>query len=413
MSPQQYRELEDALCHTVVCILAGGEGRRLLPLTEHRAKPAVPFGGEYRVIDFVMSNCVNSDLNKIYVFPQHLNQSLNEHLLGGWDIFLAERDQFLRIVSPQGRVSDAWYTGTAASVYENFYSIGADRPKYVIVLSSDQIYKMDYREILQAHIDSGADLTIVGLPIPRSEAHRFGVMKIDKNQRLKVFKEKPENPVAIPGRDEESLISTGIYVFKAEALVDALNKDMAIRSSKHDFGKNVVPRMLRQKRPISVYLFQDGNGLAKHWCDIGLPDAYFEANMDLVSVNPKLNLYDPEWPWRTFNRSTPPTKIVFHADIRASIVSDGCVLDDCCLERAVVSPRVRIGRNTKVRDAVIMSGVQIGNDIRIHRAIIDKENIIPDGSVVDADNMVYNGPHEITKSGIVVISRNYPAWTGE
>ena len=360
-----------------------------------------------------MSNCVNSDLNKIYVFPQHLNQSLNEHLLGGWDIFLAERDQFLRIVSPQGRVSDAWYTGTAASVYENFYSIGADRPKYVIVLSSDQIYKMDYREILQAHIDSGADLTIVGLPIPRSEAHRFGVMKIDKNQRLKVFKEKPENPVAIPGRDEESLISTGIYVFKAEALVDALNKDMAIRSSKHDFGKNVVPRMLRQKRPISVYLFQDGNGLAKHWCDIGLPDAYFEANMDLVSVNPKLNLYDPEWPWRTFNRSTPPTKIVFHADIRASIVSDGCVLDDCCLERAVVSPRVRIGRNTKVRDAVIMSGVQIGNDIRIHRAIIDKENIIPDGSVVDADNMVYNGPHEITKSGIVVISRNYPAWTGE
>ncbi len=238
-------------------------------------------------------------------------------------------------------------------------------------------------------------------------------MEIDKTRKLTGFKEKPKDPVSIPDREDEALISGGMYMFTAPAMVDALNLDMTIKSSKHDFGKNVIPRMLRKKKQIYVHLFQDEQGAPKHWCDIGLPDAYFEANMDLVSVNPKFNLHNPDWPWRTLNTSTFPFKIVFHLECRSSIISDGCIFDDCRLYHAVIGSGVRIGSNVDVSDAVIMDDVEIKNNVRIHRAIIDKGNIIPEGSVIDANCMNYDGEYEITESGVVIIARNYEPWTGE
>ena len=383
-----------------------------MPLTEHRAKPAVTFGAKYRVIDFVMSNCVNSDLNKIYIFPQHLNQSLNEHLLAGWNIFHTERDQFMRIVSPQGRVSDAWYTGTAASVHENFHSIGIADPKYVIVLSSDQIYKMDYREVLQSHIDTKAELTIVALPVKQSEAHRYGVLKIDKRRRIKGFVEKPTVPEEIPGRPGESLASTAIYIFNSKTLVETLNQDRAIKTSSHDFGKDVIPRMLRQKRRVFAYLFQDQAGRPKHWVDIGNPDAFFEANMDLVSSRPKFDLYDKSWPWRTCQSPIPPQKFVSRAKIESSVVSDGCVFGNCTIKKAIISPKVKIGDETTISDSIIMGCAQIGDNVRISRAIIDKYSVIPDNTVIDAESTDYQGDFTITPSGIVIIPRKCSEWAG-
>lgn len=414
MSPKYYLELAKAIQNTVVCILAGGRGERLMPLTKDRAKPAVPFGGRYRVIDFVMSNCLNSAMNRIYVFPQHLNQSLNEHLLAGWDfLFPNERGQFLRIVSPQGRVTDSWYSGTSASVRENFHSLSKDKPEYVIVLSSDQVYEMDYRLLLQSHIDSGADLTIAGLPIKKEEAKPFGVMEIDTNDRLCGFIEKPADPKSIPGKPDESLVSMGIYVFTASAMVEALNKDMSIKKSKHDFGKNIIPQMLADGKNISVFHFRDEEGKPGHWVDIGNPDAYFEANMDLVSVKPKLNLYNEKWPWRTTQYQNPPQKTVFGTKTHSTLICDGCILDDCNLERVVLSPRVNVGWNVSIIDAVIMNNVKVENNVKIYRAIIDKDNVIPEGSIIDARNMKYDGEYSITDSGIVIIPRNYPEWDGK
>lgn len=410
----QYSQLDVAIRNTVTCIPAGGAGKRLMPLTQHRAKPAVPFGAIYRVIDIPMSNCVNSGFNRIYVLPQYLNHSLNEHLSGGWDnMFNTNRNQFLRVVSPQCRRTNSWYTGSASSIYENLCSIGDGNPQYVMILASDQVYKMDYRELLQSHLESGAEMTMAALPVKQSEASHFGVIEIDADRRLKGFKEKPAKPVTIPGRPGESLVSMGIYIFNAKTLVEVLTADMLIENSKHDFGKNIIPQMVQKNKPISVFLFEDEAGHARYWSDIGTPDAFFEANMDLVSVDPKLNIYDEDWPWHTFRRPLAPAKTVFHTQIFRSVVSGGCVFDDCCLVESVISPRVRIGINTNVTNSIIMSGVTVGNNVLIDRAIIDKENVIPDGAVIAAGHMKYDGEHTITESGIVIIPRHYPAWTGE
>jgi len=408
MAPQNYCDLGRAIDETVVCILAGGKGERLMPLTGDRAKPAVPFGGKYRVIDFVMSNCVNSDFNQIYVFPQHLNQSLNQHLLNGWNIFLPERNQFMQIVSPQGRVRKDWYSGTAASVHDNLFSIGQTDPKYVIILSSDQVYKMDYRLMLQAHIESGAELTIASLAVSKHDAHEFGVLEINDDQRIVDFCEKPICPKTIPGRPEEALISMGIYIFNSSALVDILERDALDRHSKHDFGKNIVPKMLKQGNRLFAYLFDD------HWVDIGSPLAYYNANMDLISVKPKFNLYDPNWLWRTFERPAPPLKVVFRSQIRSSIVCDGCVLDECNVSNSVISPNVRIGRNTSIANSVIMNGVVIGDNVTIRNATIDKDNIIPDGTIITPSYMKFDGIYTITETDpeIVIIPRYCNFWKG-
>ncbi len=390
---------------TVVILLAGGKGERLLPLTEHRAKPAVPFGGKWRVVDFVLSNCLHSGLHKIIVPTQYKSASLGDHLGLGWGyIFVNERGERLTSIQPQQRTTKNLkpYEGTADAVFENIHSLRKVKPELILILAGDHIYRMDYGDLIKFHREKEAVLTISALEVKREAASgSFGVLSVDENNRAVEFQEKPKDPKPLPYDSEKCLASMGVYVFDPKTMVKELAEDANDPKSKHDFGKDIIPKMIEKKDKVFVFPFRG------YWKDVGTIDEYYLANMDLASVVPQLNLYDNDWRWLTSERKLPPAKIVFKAEIRESIISEGCVIDDAQVYNSIISPEVKIGTNSYVSGSIIFDNVIVGNNVQIEKAIIDKENIIPDGSVIKAGNMKYDGKTEITPSGIVIIPRHY------
>jgi glucose-1-phosphate adenylyltransferase len=340
-------------------ILAGGKGTRLEPLTRDRAKPAVPFGGLYRIIDFTLSNCINSNLRRILVLTQYKARSLDRHIAVAWNFLTRELGEYVDVLPPQQRIDENWYKGTADAIYQNIYSIEKADPRYVLILAGDHIYKMDYGDMIRGHIEHGADLTIGCLPVPRGEASSFGVMQVDKDDRVTGFLEKPKDPPPMPDDPEHCLASMGIYVFTAKTMYELLFQDAARSESDHDFGKNIIPGMMKAHR-LFAYRFRDRNRKATpYWRDVGTLDAYYQANMDLVEVDPVLNLYDRDWPIRTHQVQLPPPKFVFndgawdHArrgEAHDSMVCQGCILSGGHVRKSILSPNVRVNSYSRVEE---------------------------------------------------------------
>jgi glucose-1-phosphate adenylyltransferase len=394
-------------------VLAGGVGERLYPLTKERAKPAVYFGGPYRIIDFTLSNCINSGLRRIFIALQYKSLSLSRHLRMGWSVVADELGEFIEILSPQKRVGEHWYLGTADAVYQNLYSILREAPKHLIVLSGDHVYKMDYAKMLRFHLDQGAAATLAAIEIPSEDASRFGVVEVDDDDRVRGFLEKPKG--LPPG--QQLLASMGIYIFNMDVLVPALEAD-AQRSSTHDFGKDIIPDLI-SRVPVYAYHFYDENKkAAKYWRDIGTLDAYYEANMDLCHVNPEFNLYDPEWPLRTYQVQAPPAKFVF-ADQRRrghavdSIISAGCIVSGSRVAGSVLCPNVRVHSFCEVEQSILMPGVRVGRHASIRRAIIDRDVFIPRGAQIGYNLEEDRQRHAVTESGIVVVTTDDEPFIGE
>ncbi len=399
----------------VTLLLAGGKGERLQPLTRDRAKPAVPFGGCYRIIDFTLSNCVNSGLRRILVLTQYKAASLDRHINLAWRFLCRELDEFIDILPPQQRIGEEWYTGTANAVYQNIYSIEKARSKQVLILSGDHIYKMDYSEMLRDHIESGADLTIGCLPVELKDGNQFGVMQIDETRRIVNFREKPADPDPIPGDPGRCLASMGIYVFNTKFLFEQLCNDATNSESAHDFGKNIIPQVVKTHN-VRAFPFRDRDtNQAQYWRDVGTLDALYEANMDLVAVQPPFNLYDMSWPIRTYHPPLPPPKFVF-ADLREghsragfaldSLVGQGGIISGGRVERSILSPNVRVNSWAEVRESILLSNVTIGRHARIRRAIIDKGVQIPEGMEVGFDlEADRRRGFTVTDSGLVVIAK--------
>jgi glucose-1-phosphate adenylyltransferase len=389
----------------LVMVLAGGVGERLYPLTKERAKPAVYFGGPYRIIDFTLSNCINSGLRHIFIALQYKSLSLSRHLRMGWSVVADELGEFIEILSPQKRVGEHWYLGTADAVYQNLYSILRENPRYLLVLSGDHVYKMDYAKMLRFHQEQGAGATMAALEVPSEEAHRFGVLQVDERDRLTGFLEKPRH---LPG-GSQVLASMGIYIFDMDILVPALEDD-ARRSTTHDFGKDIVPALIAQV-PVYAYRFYDENKkAAKYWRDIGTIDAYYEANMDLCRVNPEFNLYDPEWPLRTYQVQAPPAKFVFADEGRRcgqaldSIISAGCIISGSRIAGSVLCPNVRVHSFCEVEQSILMPGVRVGRHAKIRRAIVDRDVFVPRGARIGYDLEEDRRRHTVSQSGIVVVT---------
>jgi glucose-1-phosphate adenylyltransferase len=393
----------------LVIVLAGGVGERLFPLTKERAKPAVYFGGPYRIIDFVLSNCLNSGFRRIFIATQYKSLSLNRHIRQGWSIVSEELGEFIEIIPPQKRVGEHWYQGTADAVYQNLYSIERENPRYVIVLAGDHIYKMDYRKMLQFHIDKGADVTLASIEVPIEQGRRFGIVAVDDAQRVIGFQEKPALPAPIPGVSHMALGSMGIYVFNMDLLVRALEDDAAEPNSHHDFGKNIIPTLLSGGRVFSYEFYDENKKSAKYWRDIGTLDAYFEANMDLCQVNPEFNLYDPEWPLRTYQPQSPPAKFVFAQEGRKgealdSLISPGCIVSGSRILGSILCPNVRVHSFCNIERSILMPGVRVGRHARLRHAIVDRDVLIPRGALIGYDLEEDRRRHTVSDDGVVVVT---------
>ncbi|MFH1779208.1 MAG: glucose-1-phosphate adenylyltransferase [Candidatus Omnitrophota bacterium] len=397
----------------ITFIMAGGKGERLYPLTRDRAKPAVPFGGIYRIIDVTLSNCINSGIRKIHVLIQYKCNSLIRHLRMGWNIFDAELGEYIDTVPAQMRVDERWYMGTADSVYQNLYSIELEKPEYVLILAGDHIYKMNYADMVKYHIEKGADCTVAVVEMEKDKAGLFGVLEVDKSGRVLGFEEKPKVPKTVLGDPKHIYASMGIYVFNSSVLKEELISDSKNKDSAHDFGKNIIPSMLT-KAKVYAYDFKDENKKeAKYWRDIGTLDAYYEANMDLMQVTPIFNLYDRDWPIRTYIEQFPPAKFVFAGGEDGkrigvaldSMVSGGCIISGGKVERSILSPYVRVNSYAEVVDSVVMEGVDIGRYAKIRRAIIDKDVKIPQEMEIGYDLKKDKKRFTVTESGIVVVAK--------
>jgi glucose-1-phosphate adenylyltransferase len=399
----------------LVMVLAGGVGERLYPLTKERAKPAVYFGGPYRIIDFTLSNCINSGLRRIFIALQYKSLSLSRHLRMGWSVVADELGEFIEILSPQKRVGEHWYQGTADAVYQNLYSILRENPKQLIVLSGDHVYKMDYAKMLRYHADHGAGATMAVLEVPSDEASRFGVLEVDGQDRITGFLEKPKH--LPPGGTV--LASMGIYIFDMSVLVPALEENSRKPDTSHDFGKDILPELIAQV-PVYAYRFYDENKKAgKYWRDIGTLDAYYEANMDLCHVNPEFNLYDPEWPLRTYQVQAPPAKFVFADEGRRcgqaldSIISAGCIISGSRVSGSVLCPNVRVHSFCDVDQSILMPGVRVGRHAKIRRAIIDRDVFIPRAARIGYNADEDRRRHTVTDNGVVVVTKDDEPFTGE
>lgn len=404
--------MEDVLA----VVLAGGKGLRLEPLTRDRAKPAVPFGGVYRIIDFTLSNCLNSGLRKILVLTQYKATSLDRHINLGWRrFFCRELGEFIDVLPPQQRIDENWYQGTADAVYQNIYTIEKERPEIVLVLAGDHIYKMDYSRLVEFHQATGALVTIGALPVPVEECRHFGIMEVDAGQRVMNFVEKPPTCKPMPGDPRRALASMGIYVFDARFLFEQLCLDATRSGSRHDFGHNVIPAVLDTGR-IFAFPFRDENRKADaYWRDVGTLDAYFQANMDLVSVDPQLNMYDDRWPLRTYHPNYPPPKFVFaepgdhgrRGEAHDSIVCAGAILSGGRAVRSVIGPNVRINSFARVEESILFEGVNVGRFSRVRRAIIDKGVRIPPEVEIGFDpDLDRRRGFVVTDSGVTVIAKS-------
>jgi glucose-1-phosphate adenylyltransferase len=404
--------MKSKIIHNAVAfVLAGGVGVRLHPLTRDRAKPAVPFGGKYRVIDYTLSNCVNSGIRKIFILPQYKSFSLALHTRDAWNIFSPELGEFLVHLSPQMRVGEDWYKGTADAVYQNIYHLEQIDEDYVLILSGDHIYKMDYGHFIRYHQRRRADLTISAIEVDLREAHRFGVIQVDETGKVCGFEEKPGRPKAIPGKRGKAFVSMGVYIFNRKTLIDILNKDAGMETS-HDFGKDIMPYMYPNHR-VFVYRFgMTGGKDANYWRDIGTIDAYYQANMDLASVSPVFNLYDRNWPIRTYEGQYPPAKTVFADEDKGragkaldSIICSGVIISGGRVERSLISPGVRINSYAEVTESILLHNVVIGMHAKVKRAIIDKGVRVPAGMKIGYDLEKDRQRFFVSDEGIVVIPK--------
>jgi glucose-1-phosphate adenylyltransferase len=399
--------------HVLAILLAGGAGERLSPLTRHTAKPAVRFGGVYRIIDFTLSNCINSNVRRIFILTQYKALELTRHIREGWDLLSGELGEFVEVIPPMKRIHDDWYLGTADAVYQNIESIVDESPRQTLILSGDHIYKMDYQEMLAWHDSKSAEITIATIQADPAEAARFGVAQIQPDYRITGFDEKPspENASRSVFNREKISASMGIYIFETKALLRLLIEDAENPDSNHDFGKDILPRAVERHRVIA-YDFHDLNGKTAHyWRDVGTLDAYYEANMDLVSVTPEFNLYDQSWPIRTRLIQQPPAKFVFAQEGRRmgvaldSIVSGGCIISGGRVVRSILSPGVRVNSYCEVENSILMTNCRIGRGSRIRRAIIDSDVDVPEGSII-GENLEEDRSrgYTVTDSGIVVVA---------
>ena len=398
---------------TLGVLLAGGAGERLYPLTRDRAKPAVTFGGIYRIIDITLSNCVNSDLRRVFILTQYKALSLNRHIREGWNIVGREVGEFIEILPPMKRVSDNWYMGTADAVYQNIYSIGSEEPKHVLILSGDHIYKMNYGRMLRQHRDSGADVTLATILIEPEETFRFGVVDMDRDGRVVGFEEKPrQTELRSPHNPEMVDASMGIYLFNTDVLIPVLLKDAEDPNSSHDFGHDILPKMVDDYRIFAFNFVDENKKEALYWRDVGTLEAYYEANMDIVSVSPVFNLYDKQWPVRTDQRQYPPAKFVFGEPGRTgtavdSIVSAGCIVSGSLVKNSILSPDVRVNSYSEVDASILFSHVNVGRHCRIRRAILDRDVHVPEGTTIGYDTEADRQRYFMTETGITVVTRDY------
>jgi glucose-1-phosphate adenylyltransferase len=403
-------EPRDQLRDTLVMVLAGGQGERLYPLTRDRAKPAVPFGGSYRIIDFTLSNCVNSGLRRIYVLTQYKSDSLNRHIRLGWDVLNPAIGEYIEIRPPQQRMTSDWYLGTAHAIYENIYTLEHERPTYVLVLAGDHVYQMDYRHMLAMHAETDADVTVACVRVPLQDAAgRLGVVTAAPDMRVRRFAEKPAQPEGIEDAPDVCLCSMGIYVFTTEVLVRRIIEDAKSRGE-HDFSRNVLPAMVERGDRAFVYPFAGG-----YWRDIGTLDAYWEANMDLVRVEPPMTLYDPDWPIRSYAWSRPPAKIVFgggpdtpKAEVYNSLVCDGAIISGAYVCDSIIGPDVRVEVGSRVEQSIILNRTTIGRNVTVSKTIVDKYNSIPDGAAIGLDREWDSRHFAVSRSGVVAMPKALP-----
>ena len=394
---------------TLAVILAGGRGTRLKQLTMWRAKPATPFGGKFRIIDFPLSNCMNSGIRRICVMTQYKAHSLILHVQRGWGYLRGEFGEFVELLPAQQRIESSWYEGTADAVYQNLDIIRNHDPNYVLILAGDHIYKMDYGTMIAQHVETGADMTVGCIEVPLERAREFGVMTVDEEANIVGFAEKPQDPVPVPGRSDVALASMGIYVFNTAFLYEQLIKDSDIRESTHDFGKDIIPSVIGRYR-LLAYPFRDvQTGAQSYWRDVGTVDAFWEANMELTRVSPELNLYDETWPIWTYQEQLPPAKFVFDDDDRRgmavdSMVSGGCVISGARVSRSLLFSNVNIHSFAEIQDSVVLPDVDIGRHCRISKAIVDRGCIIPPNTVIGEDYEQDRKRFHVTEGGVVLVT---------
>jgi len=407
------------LSKTLTVVLAGGVGSRLQPLTDQRAKPAVPFGGKYRIIDFTLTNCLHSGLRRILVLTQYKSHSLQKHLRDGWSIFNPELGEYITTIPPQMRTGNNWYSGTADAIYQNLYLIERSEAEWVVVLSGDHIYRMDYAPMIKFHKESGASATIACMEVSVKEAHQFGVMSLDSSGKVIGFEEKPEKPKTIANKDDLALASMGIYVFSTKDLLAIVGQDHDDASSNHDFGKNILPKMMESQR-VYGYSFGGESGRVspdRYWRDVGTIDAYYNANMDLLEAVPPLNLYQDDWPIRTYSGQHPPARTAqgsygSEGIFINSIVSSGSVISGGSVQESILFNNVRVNNETIVERSLLFEGVEIGNGVRIKNCIIDKNVKVPDGEEIGYDLNKDRQRFMVSANNIVVIPKAFQFQSG-
>lgn len=393
--------------NTLALIMAGGRGERLKQLTQWRAKPAVPFGGKFRIIDFPLSNCINSGIRRIGVLTQYKSHSLNLHIQRGWGYLRGEFGEFVELLPAQQRVESTWYAGTADSIFQNLDIIRAHSPEFVLILAGDHVYKMDYGAMLATHVESEADITVGCIGVPIDKASAFGVMGVDSELRVRHFDEKPANPKSIPGKEDEALCSMGIYIFNKDLLFELLIRDADTSTSSHDFGKDIIPYAISKYR-VFAYPFTN-SGKQAYWRDVGTIDAFWEANLELIGITPELNLYDNEWPIWTHQEQAPPAKFIFDDDDRRgmaidSMVSGGCIVSGATIRHSLLFSNVIVDSYSTVDSSVILPNVTIGQNCRIFHAVIDKACDIPDGTIIGEDEEDDKKRFYVSPNGVVLVT---------
>jgi glucose-1-phosphate adenylyltransferase len=394
---------------TLALILAGGRGSRLRQMTLWRAKPAVPFGGKFRIIDFPLSNCMNSGIRMIGVLTQYKAHSLIQHVHNGWSFLRGEFGEFVELLPAQQRIEPSWYAGTADAVYQNLDIIRTHQPEYVLILAGDHIYKMDYGPMIAHHVEKNADLTVGCIEVPLERARAFGVMTVEEDGRVSEFMEKPESPTPVPGSPDMALASMGIYIFNTAFLYEQLIKDADQVYSTHDFGHDIIPGLIEKYRVYSYPFREPGSDQTAYWRDVGTVDAFWEANLELIGVTPELNLYDEEWPIWTYQEQLPPAKFVFDNEDRRgmavdSMVSGGCLISGATVRHSLLFSNVKVSSYALVEDSVVLPDVTIGRNCRITRAVIDKGCILPDGTVIGENREEDEERFYVSPGGVVLVT---------
>ncbi|MBI3564948.1 MAG: glucose-1-phosphate adenylyltransferase [Elusimicrobia bacterium] len=409
---REYCELPDRRRRTLAFVLAGGKGQRLEPLTVYTPKPAVTFGGIYRIVDFTLSNCLNSDIRNIYCLVQYKSADLIRHLRDGWEMYFSTaRGEYLEVIPPQYADRDSSYAGTADAIYQNLYLLEQEAPDHVMILAGDHIYKMDYRKMVEMHRENDADLTVGAVEVPLREGKGFGIVQAEADGRIVGFQEKPKEPAPIPGNPENCFASMGIYVFKPQVLAELLRRDSADAASSHDFGKDIITKMVGTHRVFAYSFIDENRKTAKYWRDVGTLDAYYSANMDLIGVDPILNLYDSSWPIRTARIQAPPPKTVFRIDGRTgtaldSTLSPGCIVSGGVVVHSILSPHVNVHSWAHVEDSILFEGVDVGRRAKVRRAIVAEGVRIPPDAVIGYDAESDRERFQITESGVVIVSKD-------